>query len=221
MKALSTKKKTSKTVSTVDRIADASLMLFNQHGERNITTNHIAEHLKMSAGNLYYHFRNKEEIIFRLFSRYRDSILSFIKQNPEPSTPQELHDLIVYILDIMWEYRFLFSDVTNLLARDHELENEYTNFTINEVSPTIRAYLIHLIELKMVNMDQLDIAIFISNFWLVIKHWFYFDKSLHHNVLDKHSKLRGIKNILGMLRPYVVPEKRQDYDAILLNYMLL
>ena len=52
---------------TRDRIVEASLELFNAQGERSVTTNHIAAHLGMSPGNLYYHFRNKQAIIALLF----------------------------------------------------------------------------------------------------------------------------------------------------------
>ena len=55
---------------TRDRILNAALELFNQQGERKVTTNHIAAHLDMSPGNLYYHFKNKQEIIFELFLSY-------------------------------------------------------------------------------------------------------------------------------------------------------
>ena len=55
---------------TRDRIIEASLQLFNEQGERAVTTNHIAAHLGMSPGNLYYHFRNKQQIIAELFERY-------------------------------------------------------------------------------------------------------------------------------------------------------
>ncbi|MGL5986966.1 MAG: TetR/AcrR family transcriptional regulator, partial [Burkholderiales bacterium] len=58
-------------IKTYDRIIQASLELFNEHGERAITTNHIAAHLGISPGNLYYHFRNKEEIIYQIFLQYR------------------------------------------------------------------------------------------------------------------------------------------------------
>ncbi|MGE8356801.1 MAG: TetR/AcrR family transcriptional regulator [Microvirgula sp.] len=57
-------------IKTYDRIVSESLALFNEHGERTITTNHIAAHLGISPGNLYYHFRNKEEIVYQIFLQY-------------------------------------------------------------------------------------------------------------------------------------------------------
>ena len=55
---------------TRDRIIHSATELFNDQGERNITTNHIAAHLGISPGNLYYHFRNKEDIIHSIFDQY-------------------------------------------------------------------------------------------------------------------------------------------------------
>ena len=49
-----------------ERILEASILLFNEMGVVAITTNHIADNLKISPGNLYFHFRNKEEIVREL-----------------------------------------------------------------------------------------------------------------------------------------------------------
>ena len=55
---------------TRDRIIQASLEMFNEQGERNVTTNHIASKLGISPGNLYYHFKNKQQIIYDIYLEY-------------------------------------------------------------------------------------------------------------------------------------------------------
>ena len=107
---------------TRDRIIEASLQLFNEQGERAVTTNHIAAHLGMSPGNLYYHFRNKQQIIAELFERYAAEA----EQNlalPE-GRALDLDDKARYLESMgatMWRYRFMLRDLEHLLASDAEL----------------------------------------------------------------------------------------------------
>ena len=56
------------------RILDAGIELFNQSGTVATTTNHIARHLSISPGNLYFHFKNREAIVLELFERHCESI---------------------------------------------------------------------------------------------------------------------------------------------------
>ena len=48
---------------TKEKIIETSIKLFNEKGCLNTSTRHIADELGISVGNLYYHFKNKEDIL--------------------------------------------------------------------------------------------------------------------------------------------------------------
>jgi len=48
---------------TKEKIIATAIIMFNQDGTSSVSTNHIAKELGISTGNLYYYFKNKEEII--------------------------------------------------------------------------------------------------------------------------------------------------------------
>lgn len=109
-----------------DRIVEASLALFNESGAPSVTTNHIAAHLSISPGNLYYHFRNKEEIIRELFPRVVDAAhASLDLPAGREITPADVGGHHLAGARSMWEYRFFFRDRSELLARDPLLAQQY------------------------------------------------------------------------------------------------
>ena len=142
-------------INTYTRIINDSLILFNEEGERNISTNHIAAHLGISPGNLYYHFRNKDEIIVQLFKRYSEALLEYLNDTALPSSVEDSINYMAGIYDVMWAYRFLFSDVNTLLARSSELLGEHNNFTQAKVSPLLVNLLSQLNGLNIIRADQI------------------------------------------------------------------
>lgn len=65
--------------STKDRIASAAVELFNASGVGPVTTNHIAAHLGISPGNLYYHFANKEEILVAIMRTTLEDLTALVR----------------------------------------------------------------------------------------------------------------------------------------------
>ena len=57
-----------------ERLLDTAPGLFNERWTAVVYTNHIAAAASISPGNLYYYFRNKEEIVRALFERLFDAV---------------------------------------------------------------------------------------------------------------------------------------------------
>lgn len=167
----------------------------------------------ISPGNLYYHFRNKDEIIVQLFKRYSEALLEYLNEAVLPSDVEDSINYMAGIYDVMWEYRFLFSDVNTLLARSAELLGEHNTFTQAKVSPLLVNLLTQLNGLNIIQADQTAMNDLAVNMWMITKYWFDFDSSLRGRTkLTEDSKARGIRRTLSLLRPYLLPEHREKYD---------
>src|SRR5487761_1957062 len=122
---------------TRENILDASLAMFNAKGEPNVTTNHIADELGISPGNLYYHYRNKDDIVERLFARY-ESRMDDALSVPEGRLPN-LEDVwlqLHLVFECMWEYR----DLVDILARNRKLRQRFARI-LNRAAASAKAVL--------------------------------------------------------------------------------
>jgi len=109
-----------------ERIIEASLELFNEQGVGAVTTNHIAAYLAISPGNLYYHFRNKEEIIRAIFPQVSRAIRAAIPlpEGGEVTAEDVGRDHLAGI-EALWGFRFAFRDQSDLLSRDPVLAESF------------------------------------------------------------------------------------------------
>lgn len=203
--------------STYQRIIDASLQLFNENGERATSTNHIAAHLSISPGNLYYHFANKDEIIIQLFKRYSSAMLEYLNSTKLPENVVECIDYMNGVLSIMWDYRFLFSDVNTLLNRSATFLGEHNEFTHVQIAPLLVKLLSKLQDSDLIQIDETgkqDLAI---NMWMITKYWFDFDNSMNKGKFNENSKSRGVYRTLSLLRPYLLSQHIGEFDTLMVD----
>ena len=205
---------------TYDRIIAESLALFNAHGERSVTTNHIAAHLGISPGNLYYHFRNKEDIVYQIFLQYQD----FVRQRltlPADRQPQ-VADVLGYLdtaFDGMWRYRFMFYDLPGLLARNPALQSAYQAFIDDELSDALHRLFQRCADAGLFAIDETDIRPLLVNIWLVVKFWFAFEQATHPSApITEATSCRGVRQVLALLKPYVAAALRPAFDAAVQRY---
>ncbi|WP_372965199.1 TetR/AcrR family transcriptional regulator [Marinobacter sp.] len=208
---------------TRDKILLASLELFNERGERNITTNHIAAHLAISPGNLYYHFRSKSDIIYEIFQEY-EKLVDYYLDIPE-DRPITLEDMTFYlesVFDGLWSYRFFHRDLEYLLDSDPRLRSDYRDFT-SRCLAAISQIFGKLAEAGIIQAQPEELRSAMSlNVWLVITNWMAFLKTAHasneRSSLSLTDLKQGIYQILTFEIPYLMPEFREQVLALRERY---
>jgi len=158
-------------VKTKDKIVQASLELFNLHGERSITTNHIAAHIKISPGNLYYHYRNKSDIIARIFDQYEQAVSELFDLPADRDiTLEDRARLTDMLLDLIWEYRFMHRDLVGMLANDAELKERYQAFATQGIKSTEQVY-VRMCESGFMDIPQDQLKPLALNIWILVTSW--------------------------------------------------
>lgn len=106
-----------------EAILESARELFNNSNTQAITTNHIAKAMGISPGNLHYHYKNREEIIYKLYIKLRVEMSLDIQELPKSIKELQEHEKI--LIKIQWKYRFFFRELLFLFSRDSTLQEQY------------------------------------------------------------------------------------------------
>jgi len=110
---------------TKNNILQKAIELFNEVGTASISMNALAEALGISAGNLQYHYRNKDEIIRAILEEMFKQFDVVYEPTQEPFTLDTLRRLMRLNFDIVWKYRFFFRELSALLRHDKLLARRF------------------------------------------------------------------------------------------------
>jgi len=109
---------------TKQRILQVSLELFNRLGEPNVTTVDISNEMEISPGNLYYHYRNKDDIIEHLVATYERDLKSLLNAEAELDGVIEHWLFLKLIIEKNDSFRFIFRDCDNLAGKYKQLDRK-------------------------------------------------------------------------------------------------
>jgi AcrR family transcriptional regulator len=159
---------------TRDKIIDTAIQLFNEQGTKAISTNHIAAATSISPGNLYYHFRNKEDIIRAIFEQmdaYGVEQYQIILDKYPSGTIEALEHTFVMIQEFNWRYRFFKRELTALIMNDPMLKERF-HTTNSQMRDMIR----YTIDGGIANgsikpMNAITKEHFVDAIWLVALFW--------------------------------------------------
>jgi len=212
----------SKTVKTKDRILQISLQPFNERGERSVTTNHIAAELGISPGNLYYHFRNKQEIIKELMEQYQKETLDMLSLPDDRQL--NANDKIRYFQVLssqLWEYRFLHRDVYHLVENNEDFRKLYPRFAGQVMQQGQKIYKA-FVNAGLMEMTDSEIEALIINLWIVLTNWTNFLYMSGHitdsNTLEEKWVWQALRQMVFLEGAYLRGESRQTYESLLNSF---
>lgn len=198
---------------TRDKIIQASIELFNEQGERNVTTNHIAAHLSISPGNLYYHFRNKEDIILSIYEEYARNLL--LDTFPQVTPDMKPLDTIILYMDAVFQalmkFRFFYANLPVLLAKNPLLHSKYVEVQ-HTISKRLSEMLVSLRDADMMTFEDDELADIVSILRLINTFWLSFYQTQNENTeINDSVFLEGVLKILVLLRPYITDSAKADF----------
>jgi len=198
---------------TKDRILNGALELFNAHGATEVTTNDIARELKMSPGNLYFHYKNKEQIIRELFKRLAQETVTVWKpQTKLAKTTKTIHliDFVDRNLQLYWKYRFFHRETYILRKKDPELSKLWHRH-LNKMGLLMIILYKHWVKsghfLPIQNKDEIE---FVGELLFVASNSFMqFFETIDRGATPKPQTInKARKHILRMLKPYLSESTR-------------
>lgn len=203
---------------TRELILDTSLVMFNTLGEPNVTTNHIADEMEISPGNLYYHFRNKDDIVAHLFSRYEahiDQVL--VVPNDRLPGLEDLWLQLHAVYGCIWEYRFLFRDLVDILSRNRKLRMHFSRIlrrAADNATEVMRA----MVRAGVMRASADEIQATANNVLVVTTFWLNF--SAVRGERDETEAIRaGIHQVLMLLAPFLRDAERLHLNELAQAYL--
>lgn len=211
---------------TREKILDLALRLFNELGEPNVTTTALAEELGISPGNLYYHFRNKDDITASLFSLFEKEINELLVV-PTARVPN-IEDVWLYLhlmFELVWRYRFLYLDLNDLLSRNRKLDAQFRKILAHKTSVT-RQLCEGLRADGELQAQEAEIEALATNMVLVTTYWLSYEHARNPRKTQDPDAMaqalpRGCFQVLMLVGPYLRGQTRLLFEKLAQEYVRL
>jgi len=163
-----------KKINAKTKIKKSAIKLFNEIDSLSITTNHIAKEAGISPGNLYYHYKNKEEIILDIYKELSSKFVglnSFENMILNENFFESMDEMFNQYAKLFYEYRFLLRDSTVLIALDPNLKEEFVKNQEKRIKQIegVLNYLINEGILKNLNRTSLNKRAKLH--WFITAYW--------------------------------------------------
>ncbi|WP_343560094.1 TetR/AcrR family transcriptional regulator [Sphingobacterium sp.] len=161
-------------MNTKEKIIETALRLYNQEGIRTVTTRQIAQEMGISAGNLHYHFKHTEDIIFTVFEQLRHDYdeMMVLFQKKDVIFQDLLLEFTWGSYQLINKYKFIFVNFVEICAWIPAIGDSYRNLVSQREEQFVSLFG-HYSKLGMFRQD-IPIAIlkgFVRQIFIISDFW--------------------------------------------------
>ena len=203
-----------KSKKTRERILDASLEMFNKKKASNVSTVQISAAMKISPGNLYYYYANKEDVIRCIWEERMASVVNELLEKAE--TVKSAADLLDYLkewIEYLISYRFFYTELSTLFINDEKLVELYQD-TYKKMRDTFAEFVVRFgAEGHILNDDDVSKILAVqsavaSAVHMLNRYDVYADKGISLEDFIGFSWIR----IIAALEPIFEPSFKAEMD---------
>ena len=177
--------------------------------------------MNISPGNLYYHFANKDEIVFELYAAYEGRVLPLYA---DPGARHvDVDDLWLWLhllFEQMWGYRFLYRDLDELTSRSRKLGIRFGALFGKGVTTVIELCRA-MVDAGTMRATDREVEALAHNVVLVASYWSSYDRirrATHDGRLE-HDAGEAAYHVLALFGPFLNDAARGYLDRLSADYL--
>ncbi len=184
-----------------EEVLEAALDLFNKQGVGPVSTNHIADAASISPGNLYYHFKDKSDIVWILLVQFRERMQAHIQSKV---TSQFYATRVAGAVELLWRYRFLFEDRGAVRRLDPRFAKAGA-----EIHQMFRGTMSRLIDRLAeqghfrAGLSESDREFVLGNLWSICGGWADFAYASGKTAVSRSDVATALRHAFHFLLPYL------------------
>lgn len=202
-------------MTTKEKVLETALQLFNAHGVENTSAKNIAAEINISDGNLRYHFRTKEDIIYHLYLRLVDDFNQRLNTyEAEIISLKSVYEMLIFVFTKLYEYKFLMIDFVAIMRKYPKIQAHYRQlyqYRKQQYNKFINTLIAEDIFRKDITIAQYhnmaDHLTILSDFWISSAEVLYQE--------EENKKLEYyIQLVFSLLIPYLSRKGMYEYISL-------
>lgn len=201
---------------TPQKILQAALQLFNEHGIAAVSIRQIASSIQISHTNLIYYFKTKQDVIEALHQQMLEAAIALNQEVKEhPNMLEGVWEATVKGFAIVYDYRFFMIDLVQIMKDNQalhqrflEIEQLRSRMYQDMIDRAIQEGLMRDVYYANEYQQLITHIRIFSDFW--ISSAAIYSSEAPQTIIDQHARL-----LLDLFFPYLTVKGRKAFHSLL------